>query len=272
MTRKRDNVDARTRSDARTSHGVSRFCCRTDDGVELSGIHLDGPNSAQQDSGQTAFVIGHGFTHGVHEPATRGVLEMFAHHGPVSCADFRGHGRSGGNSSVGRDETLDLDAVVSWTRARGHNPVTVVGFSMGASIALRHAAFGSTPGDAVVSVSTPSRWYVRESAPMRRLQWLLENPLARPIGLALGVRLGTPWFDLPASPVEAVGAIDRPLLLIHGTADAYFTPAHARVLQRAARSADLWIEPGMGHGESGTTPTLVGRIAQWAAVNAAASR
>jgi pimeloyl-ACP methyl ester carboxylesterase len=61
-----------------------------------------------------------------------------------------------------------------------------------------------------------------------------------------------------------VAGIERPLLLIHGTADAYFTPMHARVLHTAARSAQVWIEPGMGHGETATSPALVQRIATWA--------
>ena len=183
----------------------------------------------------------------------------------MAAADFRGHGRSGGRSSVGRDETLDLDAVVRWTRDQGYGRVVVVGFSMGAAIALRHAAVGSAPGDAVVSVSSPSRWYIRESAPMRRVQWLLESPLGLVVGRGLGVRLGEPWFDLPASPVEAVGMISTPTLLVHGTADAYFHPGHVLTLQRASAGAEVWIEPGMGHGETATTTDLVARIAAWSA-------
>ena len=208
-------------------------------------------------------MIGHGFSHGVHKPATMAVMAAFAEHGGVSAADFRGHGRSAGRSSVGRDETLDLDAVVRWTRARGFAPITVVGFSMGAAVAIRHAAIGLVPGDAVVSVSSPSRWYVRESILMRRLHWLLESPFGPQIGRAIGVRLGQPWFDLPASPVEAIAEITRPVLVVHGTADPYFSPEHARVLQRASRGADLWVEPGMGHGETASTAALVGRIALW---------
>jgi pimeloyl-ACP methyl ester carboxylesterase len=244
-----------------------RFRCRTDDGVELAGAHLTrrALRSVEKDHSGPAFVIGHGFTHSTGEPVTRAVLTAFTAYGGVLAADFRGHGRSGGRSSVGRDETLDLDAVVRQARGLGYAPVCVVGFSMGAAVALRHAAVGASPGDAVVSVSSPARWYVRESAPMRRLQWLLENPARRPIGRALGVRLGEPWFDVPISPIEAVGSIGQPLLLVQGTADRYFTPAHARLLQAAAgSSAELWIEPGMGHGESGTSPALVERIANWA--------
>jgi pimeloyl-ACP methyl ester carboxylesterase len=235
----------------------TRFSTRTQDGVELSGVHLAGR------TGGPAFVIGHGFTHGVHKPATRAVMTAFAVHGGVIAVDFRGHGRSGGRSTVGRDEVFDLDAAVSLARSQGYGQVTVVGFSMGAAVALRQAAIGVTRPDAVVAVSSPSRWYMRESIPMRKVHWLLETPFGPMVGRSLGVRLGEPWFDLPASPVEAVADISCPLLLIHGVADPYFNPLQARALQRASGTADLWIEPGMGHGETATTPALADRIAAW---------
>ena len=244
---------------ARTPEAGFGFHCTTDDDVQLSGLHVPGP------SGGTAFVLAHGFTHGIAKPATRAAIAAFAEHGGVVAADFRGHGGSGGRSSVGRDEVLDLDAVVRWTRAAGYLSVTVVGFSMGGAVALRQAALGADRPDSVVAVSAPSRWYVRESVPMRRLHWLLEHPLAVKMGAALGVRLGEPWRDLPASPVEVAEQIEVPLLLVHGTEDDYFSPAHAIALQDASRAGDLWIEPGMGHGETGLTPELAGRIAGWAA-------
>ncbi len=235
------------------------FRCTTQDGVTLSGVHVG------DRSRPNAFVLAHGFTHGIAKPATRAAIRSFAAHGTVVAADFRGHGGSAGRSSVGRDEVLDLDAVVGWTRAQGHPSVTVVGFSMGGAVALRHAALGSDRADAVVAVSAPSRWYVRESAQMRRLHWLLEHPLAVPMGAALGVRLGEPWTDLPASPVEVASAVTTPLLLVHGTEDTYFGPAHAIALQDASADGELWIEPGMGHGETALSEQLAARIAGWAA-------
>lgn len=249
---------------ARTPEPGVGFHCTTDDDVTLSGVHVPGPVDA------AAFVLAHGFTHGIDKPATRAAIAAFARHGAVVAADFRGHGRSGGRSSVGRDEVLDLDAVVRWTRAAGHPSVTVVGFSMGAAVAVRHAALGTDRPDAVVAVSAPSRWYVRESVPMRRLHWLLEHPLAVQLGAALGVRLGEPWTDLPPSPVEVAAQISVPFLLVHGTEDDYFGPPHAIALQDASRSGELWIEPGMGHGETALTPELAARIAEWSTAGRAA--
>ena len=246
--------------DDQTQLSGTRFRCRTGDDIELAGIHLTGPTAG---SGP-AFVIGHGFTHGIDKPATRAVLTAFARHGGAVAVDFRGHGGSAGRSSAGRDEVLDLDAAVHRTRSLGYSPVTVVGFSMGAAVALRQAAFGQSPGEAVVSVSAPARWYVRESVRMRRVQWLLESPFGPLVGRALGVRLGGAWLDLPASPVEAVGAISRPILLIHGTDDGYFSPAQAIALHEAS-GAEMWIEAGMGHAETATTAGLVDRIVAWSA-------
>jgi pimeloyl-ACP methyl ester carboxylesterase len=243
---------------ARTLEPGVGFHCTTDDDVSLSGVHVPG----RADSG--AVVLAHGFTHGITKPATRAAITAFARHGAVVAADFRGHGRSGGRSSVGRDEVLDLDAVVRWTRMAGYPSVTVVGFSMGAAVAVRHAALGTNRPDAVVAVSAPSRWYVRESVPMRRLHWLLEHPLAVQMGAALGVRLGEPWSDLPPSPVEAAALVTVPLLLVHGTEDDYFGPPHAIALQDASPAGELWIEPGMGHGETALTDELADRIAGWA--------
>lgn len=251
---------------ARTPEEGVGFHCTTDDGVSLSGVHLAGTD------GDGAFVLAHGFTHGTAKPATRAAIATFSAHGAVVAADFRGHGRSGGRSSVGRDEVLDLDAVVRWARAAGHPTVTVVGFSMGGAVALRQAALGTDRPDAVVAMSAPSRWYVRESVPMRRLHWLLEHPLAVQLGAALGVRLGEPWQDLPPSPVEVASQITVPLLLVHGTQDEYFGPPHAIALQDASRSGEAWIEPGLGHGETALTPELAERIARWAATNLAGAR
>ncbi|MEO6090204.1 MAG: alpha/beta fold hydrolase, partial [Umezawaea sp.] len=104
------------------------------------------------------------------------VLNRFARHGGVVALDFRGHGRSAGRSTVGADEVHDLAAGVSLARSLGYRRVVTVGFSMGASIAIRHAALAADKPDAVAAVSGPSRWWVRETVAMRRVHWLLEQP------------------------------------------------------------------------------------------------
>ena len=230
----------------------------TSDGVTLRGLHLPAA------TGDPVFVVGHGFTNSTGKPSTRRIIDRFGRFGAVIALDFRGHGRSTGRGSVGRDEVLDLDAAVTLARAAGYGPVHLIGFSMGASVALRHAVLGLDRPDTVTSVSSPSRWYIRETQPMRRVHWLLESPLGPSVGRALGVRLGTPWPEIPQTPLEVIGRIaPTPLLLVHGTADHYFSPTHALALHAAAGHGELWIEDGMGHAESGSTPELIDRIAEW---------
>nr|WP_274383708.1 alpha/beta fold hydrolase [Saccharothrix deserti] len=209
--------------------------------------------------------MGHGFTNHVRKPFVSRVLQRFARRGGVIALDFRGHGRSGGRSGVGSDEIHDLAAGVSLARDLGYRRVVTVGFSMGASIALRHAGLHEDKPDAVAAVSAPSRWWVRDTVAMRRVHWLLEQPHGRLAARALGVRLGPPWRTVPESPLEVVHRITpTPLLIVHGEQDHYFGPAHAVALHRAAGgAAELWLEPGIRHAESAMTPALVDRIATW---------
>jgi uncharacterized protein len=231
------------------------------DGVRLSGIHLPGPG------GDTAIAVCHGFTHHSRHPATRPVLAALSLEAPVVAVDMRGHGRSGGRSTVGDRELLDLDAAVRWARAAGYARVATVGFSLGAAVALRHATTtGTSRPDAVVAVSGPARWYSRETPAMRRVHWLLEQPHGRAVARLLGVRLDSSWEVVPPSPVEVVADVAPvPLLLVHFTGDRYFSAAHAQALMAASGGhAQLWTEPGAGHGESGTGPELAKRSARWA--------
>ena len=245
-----------------TVRPVAPVRATTADGIRLSGIHLIDPVNSQA----TALVQVHGFTHHTAYSSTTRVVAALAGHADVLAFDLRGHGRSGGRNTVGDRELLDVDAAVAWARTAGYTRVATVGFSLGAAVALRQAALGEHRPDAVVAVSGPARWYSRESAPMRRVHWVLEQPHGRAIVRLLGVRLDRPWIEVPPSPVEVVGAIaPTPLLLVHFDADPYFSAAHPQALAAAAGGhAELWIERGTGHGETGTDAALAGRIAAWA--------
>ena len=172
-------------------------------------------------SGDLAIVVAHGFT-GRSGPARRAArgASVFAQRAAVVTFSFRGHGGSGGRSTVGDREVLDLAAAVAWARSLGHDRVVTVGFSMGGSVVLRHAALYGAAGqahggrteahtDAVVSVSAPARWYYRGTAPMRRLHWVVTQPAGRLVGrYGLRTRIHhRDWDPVPLSPVESVPLI-----------------------------------------------------------------
>nr|WP_245796520.1 alpha/beta fold hydrolase [Actinacidiphila alni] len=263
---------------------------------------------------ESAIVVAHGFTGALERPAVRRAARVLAGYGGVVTFSFRGHGRSGGLSTVGDLEVLDLDAAVAWARRLGYRRVVTVGFSMGGSVVLRHAAgttvhaavrsaerasarasvrpeaTGVRPArdgrttahspahvDAVVSVSSPARWYYRGTAPMRRVHWAITRPAGRLVsryGLKTRIR-PSDWDPVPLSPVEAVPLIaPTPLLIVHGDQDGYFPLDHPLSLAAAAgadgdngdngnNTAELWIEPGFGHAENAARDALLRRIGDW---------
>ncbi|GAA4095821.1 alpha/beta fold hydrolase [Streptomyces hundungensis] len=214
-------------------------------------------------------MVAHGFTGSADRPAVRRAAGVFAQYAGVITFSFRGHGKSGGRSTVGDREVLDLAAAVEWARSLGYARVVTVGFSMGGSVVLRHAAThrGSAVGrtEAVAAVSAPARWYYRGTAPMRRVHWLITRRAGRLVGrLGFATRIHSEdWDPVPLSPVEAVPLIaPTPLLIVHGDRDPYFPVDHPRMLA-AAGPARLWLEPGMGHAENAAGDELLGRIASW---------
>lgn len=213
-----------------------------------------------------AYVVGHGFTGSARAPRVRYICTYLASAGAAVLApDFRGHGRSAGRCTLGLLEVNDLAASVAFLRREGHDRVAVIGWSMGGSVALRYAGLGGD-ADAVVSISSPGHWWERGTSPMRLVHWAAETRGGRlATRLITRTRLANGWTELPESPVEVVGRIPpRPLLIVHGDADHYFPIRHGEVLAAAAPAADFWLEAGMGHAESATTPELLGRVDGWA--------
>ncbi len=240
----------------------------TRDGVQLRGDYLPAA-----DRPEPAVVLIHGFTQCAARVAIRQMVDALVGRVPVLVPDLRGHGRSGGACTLGDEEVHDVAAAVTEARRLGHRRVVTLGVSMGAAIVLRHAALAEPEQqpDAVVAVSSPSRWWIRESSLMRRVHWVVEQPHGRLAGRLVGVRVAGNWYDggwavVPASPIEVVDRIaPTPMLLVHGSEDAYFGTEHAVALHRAADGhGELWIEPGMGHGAGGTAPEVVHRIVDWA--------
>ena len=231
----------------------------TEDGVPIDAIHLPG-------GGDLAIVVAHGFTLSWQRPNVWRIANRFHRMAGVLTFDFRGHGRSGGLSTLGDREISDLDVVVAWARELGYQRVAAVGFSMGASVVLRHA--GLVGGlDAVVSVSGPGRWYYRGTDSMRRVHFAVEHRIGRFVTRRwLKTRISPAgWKLVPVPPAEAAAQISPvPLLIVHGDTDHYFPPEHARQLYMAAREPkELWLLPGMGHAESACSSELVDRIGRW---------
>jgi fermentation-respiration switch protein FrsA (DUF1100 family) len=233
----------------------------TEDGVPIECVHVPGPSGL-------GVIVAHGFTQSWSKPMVWRIATRLSQVGGVVSFDFRGHGRSGGLSTLGDREIKDLDVAVRWARELGYRRIAAIGFSMGASIVLRYA--GLLGGlDAVVSVSGPGRWYFRGTQAMRRVHWAVERRTGRFVTrrmLKTRVAAGR-WDPAPLPPAEAAALIaPAPLLIVHGDQDLFFPVDHAQQLYAAARDPkELWIVPGFGHAERHADQALVDRIGRWMA-------
>jgi pimeloyl-ACP methyl ester carboxylesterase len=154
--------------------------------------------------------------------------------------DLRGHGQSGrARFGFGRTERLDVRGAVDWLVARGFRPgrIGVLGISMGGATSIGAASEDDRIGALVADSS------FAELASLVETHWTSETHLPA-LFLPVTKWLGKHWFgcDIDAArPVDEIGAIRRPILLIHGDADPITPAQHARRLKRAAgSSAELW--------------------------------
>lgn len=232
----------------------------TQDGVPIDAAHLSGDTDL-------CIVLAHGFAQSWQTPMVWRIATWLNEFGGVVTFDFRGHGRSGGESTVGDKEINDADVAVGYARELGYQRIVTLGFSMGGSIVLRHA--GLIGGvEAVVAISSPGQWYYRGTVPMRLIHLAVGNRPGRLFARAvLKTRIiNGKWDPEPLPPADAAARISpTPLLVVHGDRDAYFPVDHAQRIYDAAREPkELWIVPGFGHAERGAAPTLIKRIGAWA--------
>jgi uncharacterized protein len=230
------------------------FAVRSPDGVDLVGTRLG--------DAEPALVLCHGFS-GWHTKARSArFAEALSAWFTVYAFDFRGHGRSEGETTFGALEIHDVAAVLGVARDEGHLPVGTVGSSMGGVAAIRQAALlGGT--DAVVAISTPARWGGHDSPGVRRMAWVAGSPRGRRIARRFGVRIAE-VIEPPEAPEDVVAKIAPvPVLVIHGRDDHYFDEEEAwRLYRRAGEPKGLWLASRFGHAEDGFSDELAGRIAR----------
>jgi pimeloyl-ACP methyl ester carboxylesterase len=227
---------------------------RTSDGLRLAGARLAGPPDAY-----ATVVFLHGLVHSSRNPRVHAFARLLAREVHVLVPDMRGHGRSEGVCTLGRDEPLDVAAAVA-AAPRGL-PVVTVGVSLGGAAVLLHAgASGGVAG--VVAISAPAwsdRWDTAATVRVRRYTSSRAGRLF--VARVLRTRMA-PFSEWVAESSRLVADIAPAFtLVIHDPADHYFGEEHARSLYRWAREPkDLWLLPGTGHGTDLLGPALADRL------------
>ena len=211
------------------------------DGVSLSAWWFHSAHA------QASVMVCHG--HGGNKASSLWVAADLFPRFNVLLLDLRGHGQSGGaRTSVGFLERLDILGAVSWLDEQtGRRPVGVLGISMGAAAAILAAA--ESARIAAVAADSP---FARLRSPVGAAICQRGYPRAVSPVLAWSVCTVASWqlrVRRGLDPIDVVHRIaPRPLLIVHGEADALIPVENAYALYaRAGEPKELWIVPDVAH-------------------------
>jgi uncharacterized protein len=169
----------------------------------------------------------------------------------VLLFDFQAHGESTGDRiTFGALEGRDATAAVTFVRQRlPGEKVGAIGTSLGGAAAL--LAPVPLPVDALVleavypdiGAATANRISAVLGA---RLGAIVSMPVARLFELLVAPILGVASSDL--RPIDRIGDIAAPVMIIGGAIDPLTTPAETRALfERARKPKSLWMLDDAGH-------------------------
>ena len=233
---------------------AQRLDLLTEDGVRLTGARLEGPPDAPG-----TVVLVHGFVHSSRTPRIHRFAHLLVQRLHVIVPDLRGHGASGGVSTMGTKEPLDVAAAVA--AARPDLPVVTVGLSLGGASVLLHAGtLGGIAG--VVAISSPAWSQAWDTPSTIRIQRAVTSRAGREVlARLLHTRIAPQCEAVPDSR-EVVGRIAPAFtLVVHDPSDHYFDGEHAQAIYRWARDPkDLWLMPGAGHGTDVLTAAFADRL------------
>ena len=167
----------------------------------------------------------------------------------VLAPDFQAHGESPGEHiTFGKLESMDAEAALAFLRrsAPGER-IGIIGVSMGGAATL----VGSKPLSADAFVLESVYPTFKDAVADRLHTWL------GPFGF-LGTAMAPTLIDLVAPrigidphrlrPIDAIGEVTQPLLLIAGTEDQYTKLDESRALfAKATSPKELWEVSGAGH-------------------------
>ena len=120
----------------------------TEDGKHIAFFHAKG-------GFPKVIIIAHGIYNNKDTILFRGIADAFAKEYDVIMFDFRGHGKSSGVFTWTALEQKDLQAVITYAKINHYAKIGVIGFSLGAAIALIEASSHQNI-DSVIAVSSPA--------------------------------------------------------------------------------------------------------------------
>ncbi|MCX7678303.1 MAG: alpha/beta hydrolase [Spirochaetes bacterium] len=213
-------------------------------GYKLHALYLASHNSKK------TIIFAHGFSFSLLGSVK--YMDIFRQLGfNILMYDHRHHGKSGGDDvTFGYFEADDLKAVVSWALEKlgGSGLVGVHGESIGAAIALQHAA-----------IDNRVAFYISDGS-FTSLPELLKYRLKSDFNLppfplyyvaSFFSKLRAGFFFHEISPINSLQKATAPIFFIHGGADTYIpTEMGQRLFNTYSGKKAIYICPGAKHSES----------------------
>lgn len=200
---------------------------------------------------EKALVICHGIYQSKNSRIFRQIAEEFCDEYDVINMDLRGHGESGGGSTLTALEPLDVKAVVDYAR-EFHKKVGLLGFSLGAASSILALA----EYKAIDSLTVVSPFASLKEVEMKLWRKEAVETLFRKIedykdgDRDFWVRFGNPFLEKKA-PIEVIDEVSPiPILFIHGEKDWVIDPSHSqRLYEKAGQLKEIVIFKDGGHAE-----------------------
>jgi pimeloyl-ACP methyl ester carboxylesterase len=261
------------RDRAGANRDPDRVEVRTVDGVHLSArVQPPSGDPAHPEHAGVAVVVVHGFSAHAREANVEAVMTAIADAGFTAVTyDARGHGESGGQTTLGALEGHDVAAAVALAREYATR-VVLVGTSMGGIAVLRHATEATDAVVGVVTVACPAEWKLPRNirgvlaAMMTQTRW--GRSVAR---TRLGVRIA-PKINRGAPPAHLARSVAIPVAVVHGTADPFIATTAAELLHaNVPGPSRLIVVDGLAHAfepSTRATPAILDAI-DWVLTEAA---
>ena len=223
---------------AQLGMSYSPISFKTSDGLTLRGWWIPGTRH------QTIVMV-HGWTTSRQEPMSKGHYLHDAGYN-LLLFDLRGHGASDGRyTTFASAEPDDALAAVALARSLDGGPIALFGYSMGAATVIQAGA-RSAGVSAVVEDSGYSSFGDVVRASFTRSTRLPPDPFVEPVFAIFQADLGIDANRI--RPVDAAARLDKPLLVIHGSADQLVPVEQGRAIYAAAPGPkELLIVPGAAH-------------------------
>ena len=231
-----------TQTAAATPYSVTESSVMTEDGKRIAFSHIKRGFSK-------VVIIAHGFYNNKDTVLFRGIADTFSKEYDVIVFDFRGHGKSIDVFTFTAHEQKDLRVITAYAKENKYTKIGVIGFSLGAAIALIEASCHQNI-DSVIAVSSPASFWGIDFHFWEEDMWE-DLKLNRGIkGQGKGVRPGNPSLK-KIRPIDIVDKISpTPVLFLHGEKDWLIKPIHSqRLFEKAKEPKALTIMKDGGHAE-----------------------